>query len=52
LVPEQLNCTFAVTYPSNSKLTAIGLFQLVWHFLKLFGIFVHLLGPGNPDVQQ
>jgi len=30
---------FAITHPGNSKVTAIGLFQLVWHVWKLFGIF-------------
>jgi len=27
------------TYPGNSELIAIGLFQVVWNFLKLFGFF-------------
>jgi len=40
-----------------SKPTAFDLFQLVWHFLKRFGIFYKWfgifcsLGPGNPDKQ-
>jgi len=32
LVPYQ-HCTFAITHPGNSNLTATSLFQLVWHCL-------------------
>jgi len=47
VLPEQ-HCTFVTTHPANSKLTAIALFQLVWHFLKLFGIFWYAIWQPSP----
>jgi len=35
---------FAIDHPSNSKPTLIGLFRLLWHVLKLFGIFYKRFG--------
>jgi len=39
-------CFCQIIHLEMSKPTAFGLFQLVWHFLKGFGIFCSL-GPGN-----
>jgi len=49
-------CFWQITHLVISKPTAFSLFQLVWHFLKRFGIFLQAvwhffkLGPGNPDI--
>jgi len=42
-LPSYSSSNFANTHVVISKPTAFSLFQLVWHFLKWFGIFLQVV---------